>query len=235
MQFKNSGKQKAVTFSYDDGTVQDIFLTELFNKYGLKATFNLNSGVFGKNKILIRQNQKVCFYRIHAEDVKYVYEGHELAVHTLTHPRLPELDDEEVIRQVEQDRLNLSELAGREVVGMAYPCAGINYDDRVDRLIRENSGIRYARTGKLTESFDPQVDLMHFKPNLHHFCDWNRMMELTRRFVEMKADRPQILYIYGHSFEMELGSDCWAKMEELLAYLANRDDIFYGTNQEVLL
>ncbi len=29
-------KMKAVTFSYDDGVIQDIRLIELFNKYGMK-------------------------------------------------------------------------------------------------------------------------------------------------------------------------------------------------------
>jgi len=34
--------KKAITFSFDDGVVQDIRLIELMNKYGLKSTFNLN-------------------------------------------------------------------------------------------------------------------------------------------------------------------------------------------------
>ena len=37
------GRAKAVTFSYDDGVVQDKRLAEIFNKYGIKATFNFNS------------------------------------------------------------------------------------------------------------------------------------------------------------------------------------------------
>ena len=37
------GKFKAVTFSYDDGVSQDVRLIALLDKYGLKATFNLNS------------------------------------------------------------------------------------------------------------------------------------------------------------------------------------------------
>ena len=40
-----NGKRKAVTFSYDDGVTQDRQLVELLNRYGLKATFNLNSGI----------------------------------------------------------------------------------------------------------------------------------------------------------------------------------------------
>lgn len=37
-------KIKAVSFSFDDGNIDDIRLVEILNKYGLKATFNLNSG-----------------------------------------------------------------------------------------------------------------------------------------------------------------------------------------------
>ena len=38
---------KILTFSYDDGVRQDIRLCEIFRKYGLKDTFNLNSGSLG--------------------------------------------------------------------------------------------------------------------------------------------------------------------------------------------
>ena len=43
-------KYKAVTFSYDDGTIEDRKLTALFNKYGLKATFNVSSGKTGETR-----------------------------------------------------------------------------------------------------------------------------------------------------------------------------------------
>ena len=42
-----NGKMKAVTFSYDDGVMQDVRLIEILDKYNLKATFNLNAGNFG--------------------------------------------------------------------------------------------------------------------------------------------------------------------------------------------
>ena len=44
------GKKKAFTASYDDGAIQDLRLIELFKKYKIKATFNLNSGLFGKTQ-----------------------------------------------------------------------------------------------------------------------------------------------------------------------------------------
>ena len=42
------GKAKALTMSYDDGKVQDRRLIDIFNKYGIKGTFNLNYGQVGK-------------------------------------------------------------------------------------------------------------------------------------------------------------------------------------------
>ena len=41
------GKAKALTMSYDDGKVQDRRLIDIFNKYGIKGTFNLNYGLVG--------------------------------------------------------------------------------------------------------------------------------------------------------------------------------------------
>ena len=40
------GKSKVLTLSYDDGPVQDIRLIQIFDRYGIKATFNLNSGCY---------------------------------------------------------------------------------------------------------------------------------------------------------------------------------------------
>ena len=37
------GKHKVLTFSYDDGKLEDRRLVEIFNKNGLRGTFNLNT------------------------------------------------------------------------------------------------------------------------------------------------------------------------------------------------
>lgn len=61
------------------------------------------------------------------------------------------------------------------------------------------------------------------------------MMELGRKFVELKTDKPQILYVWGHSYEMDFEADGWVKFEEFLKLISGKSDIFYGTNKEVLL
>ncbi len=230
-----NGKQKAVTFSYDDGVVQDVRLVERLNHYGLKCTFNLNSELLGQGGMLRRGGNRIVHYKLRPEDVRTVYEGHEVAVHTLTHPNLTEQTDEEVIRQVECDRKNLEELMGYPIVGMAYPCGGVNNDDRVAALIRAHTGVKYCRTITSSESFAPQENLYRFNPTVSHLCGWDHLMETARRFVEADpADRP-LLYVWGHSYEMDLAAENWQRLDEFFTYISGRDDVFYGTNREVLL
>ena len=234
MFFREQIKKKAITFSYDDGVVQDIRLIELLNKYGLKCTFNLNSELLSKKGMLIREGKRIAHYKIHTEDVKHIYEGHEVAVHTLTHPNLTQCDDKEIIRQVEADRLNLSELVEYEVVGMAYPCGGVNNDDRVAGIIKKNTGVKYSRTITTNNCFDLQENLYRFNPTSYHL-DFEKMMQLGREFVEFKPKEPKVFYIWGHSYEMDYGADYWVKLEEFFKLISNKEDIFYGTNKEVLL
>lgn len=230
------GKKKAVTFSYDDGTVQDIRFIELLDKYGLKCTFNLNSMLLGLPGQLLREDRILCHDKVKAEDVKSIYEGHEVAVHTLTHPMLPEIRDEStIIRQVEKDRLELSELAGYEVIGMAYPGGGVNFDERVADIIRKNTGVKYARTTVPTYNFDLQKDLFVFKPTIHHHNNWEKLYELGQQFVELEEKEDQIFYIWGHTFEFDIDPESWNRMEEFFKIISGKDDIFYGTNKEVLL
>lgn len=234
MNFKDSKKSKAITFSYDDGVTQDIRLIELLNKYNLKCTFNLNSELLGKKGVLIRQNQQISHYKIHKDDVKYIYGEHEIAGHTLTHPNLTQLNDAEIIHQVEQDRLNLSELAGYEVIGMAYPCGGVNNDDRVAEILKTSTGVKYSRTITCNSSFDLQNNLYRFNPTAFHL-DFDNLMKLSEDFINLNSDKPQIFYIWGHSYEMDYYPDYWIKLEEFFKLIANKNDIFYGTNKEVLL
>lgn len=236
MQFKEQRKKKAITLSYDDGVTQDIHLIELLNKYNLKCTFNLNSELLGRDGILMRQGQRVAHYKVKPQKVREIYEGHEIAVHTLTHPSLPAIEDEkEIIRQVEQDRLNLSELARYEVIGMAYPSrGGINNDDRVAEIIRTNTGVKYCRTTTSSEDFSPQSNLYRFNPTVYHMR-FDEMMKLGEKFVALETDTPQIFYIWGHSYEMDYESDYWVRLEAFFKLISGREDIFYGTNKEVLL
>lgn len=223
-------KLKAVTFSYDDGVTQDRRLIELFNKYNLKATFNLNSELLGLDGRLTYGDRSVEHNKVSPDEVEELYKGHEVAVHTLTHPHLPALDESEIIRQVEKDRENLSRLAGYEVVGMAYPGGGVNFDLRVADIIEKHTGVKYSRTTVHTFDFELQKDLYVFNPTVHH-NDTARCLEMIDKFIELDTDTPKLLYIWGHSYEFDF-SDNWDFAEEMCRRISGREDIFYGTNRE---
>lgn len=228
-----NGKMKAITFSYDDCTIQDRRLVDLFNKYGVKATFNVNSELLGTKNELLRKGVKVRHDKLNAYDIKNIYQGHEVAVHTLTHPYLQNIEEEnEIIRQIEEDRKNLEALVGYEICGMAYPGNG-NNAERVAEIIRKHTAIKYARTTFSTLSFDLQDNLYMFNPTVHH-DDYDNLFRLGEEFIKLKPDTPKIFYIWGHSFEFDI-FDEWERFEAFLELVSGRDDIFYGTNREVLL
>ena len=225
-----NGKLKAVTFSFDDGVQQDKRLKAIFDKYGLKCTFNFNSGRFGVSGMW----QGVDHTKFRADEMVEVYSGHEIAGHTVNHPTLPLIeDDQKVIWEVEHDRKTLSEVMGYEVVGMAYPNGGVNNDDRVEALIRKNTGIKYARTITSSYSFDLQENLLRFNPTIGvGGKDCTKLFELGEEFIALKPDTPKLFYIWGHSYSFDV-SDTWDKFEEFCKMISGKDDIFYGTNREV--
>ena len=223
---------KYVTFSFDDGVTQDFRLVEILNKYGLKGTFNLNSGLFGCKGELERNGRIVSHNKIAAEEVKTLYAGHEIAVHTVNHPTLVGLPEEKVIFEVEEDRKALEKLCGYPIVGMAYP-NGPN-DARVAKIIEDNSPIQYARTVNSTYSFNPQKEnLLRYNPTVYYIE--NCFEEIVDKFLKSQDDEEQLLYIWGHSYEMDAGYISWEKFEQICEKLAGKENIFYGTNKEVLL
>ena len=77
----NNSCKKALTFSFDDGIQYDKRLVELFNKYGMKCTFNLNSGIMTRANNWIEKN--IMVFRMNQTEIGDLYKGHEIASHTL--------------------------------------------------------------------------------------------------------------------------------------------------------
>lgn len=220
-------KRKAITFSFDDGILDDIRLVELLNKYGLKATFNLNAGhltgaLHWRYKD-VKEVRHINFY-----DHPHLYDGHEIACHGYTHPRLETLDEPTADNQIRLDKFVLESLYHCKVRGMAYPYG--TYNDAVLEVLRRN-GIEYSRTVKSTHAFTLPQEPLTWHPTCH-FMD-ERRMELAQAFVNAEATEDMLFYIWGHSYELVTEED-WAAFEEFCAYIAGRADIRYYTNQEVL-
>lgn len=223
--------KKAVTFSFDDGVTQDIRFIGILNKYGLKGTFNLNSGLLGTSGSLSVLGQTVSHNKVKKEDVIHIYEGHEVAAHTLTHPFLPSLSSEEVVKQVESDRMALSEIVKDEVVGFAYPGGGVNFNENVSLLIKNDTGVKYARTIVPTYEFKKQANLFVFNPTLSLTKDSSVIYKLCNDFINLNDDEFSLFYVWGHSYEFDAGNR-WDLLEEFCSIISGKRDILYCTNKE---
>lgn len=231
------GKKKAVTFSYDDGTTQDARLIYLLDQYRLKATFNLNSGRFGRDDRLEigQEKQSIAHIKYRADEIKNRYSNHEVAAHGVDHLFLPDLSEEEIIHEVEDDRLALSDLVGYEVVGYAYSCREVD-DERIRRILRDKTGVKYCRAVNETGRFDLPQDLYCIHASEHHLSHSPAETEaLVRRFLETDSETPQLLYIWGHSFELDIDPSRWDRVKHLFELLSGHEDVFYGTNRQIFL
>lgn len=220
------GRKKALTLSYDDGITQDKRLISIFNKYVLKATFNLNSGIQNENNFWA--NKGKIIKRMNIDEIKDVYEGHEIAVHSLSHPHLEELPKEMLITEIFDDRKNLEKIFGYPVRGMAYPYG--TYNEKVLNAIRA-CGIEYSRTVKQHEKFNLPENFLEWHPTCHHINP--KLMEITKNFIETEFKSMALLYVWGHSYEFDVDEN-WELIEEFCETVSNNDSIWYSTNIEII-
>lgn len=205
-------KAKAVTFSYDDGQVFDRRLVEIFNRYDLKATFHLNSGILDQEGFVA------------TKELGRLYEGHEIACHGVRHEFPTHLSQEHLIQEFLGDRQALENASGRIVRGCSYAFG--EYDDRVVETLK-SLGIAYSRTVESTGNFSLPRDFMRWTPSCHHNQAFEGMAE---RFLNVpEYSKLPLLYVWGHSFEFER-EQTWEKMEEFCRKIYGREDIWYTTN-----
>ncbi len=232
MRYPN-GKAKAVTFSYDDGVMQDQRLAAIFDRYGMKATFNMNN----------ERLRKVNFTKEQLEEY-FLSKGHEIAVHGAMHRANGSMRPIEGIRDVLENRLELEEKCGRIIRGMAYPNTGIRQLNNIDSYERIRQylidlDIAYARTlGGDNDAFRLPDDFYAWMPSAHH--DNPQIMEYIDKFLSLDLSpavycsgrAPRLLYIWGHSHEFDK-KDNWEHIEDICRKLAHHEDIWYATNMEI--
>lgn len=219
-------RTKALTMSYDDGILQDKRLIEIFDKYGIKGTFNLNSGCFGQIDTGTVRGVKIDHSHIKAEEIKEVYKNHEVALHTLTHPHLSELPKEVLIYEVIEDKKNLEEIVGYPVRGMAYPFG--EYDDNVIGTLKE-LGIEYSRTVKEHCTFKFPSNFLALEATCHHAN--KELLNLAQTFIN--NDKLSLFYVWGHSYEFDADNN-WDTIEEFCKTVGNNEDVWYATNIEIV-
>lgn len=191
--------KKIIVFSFDDGTIYDFKLLDLFNKYKLKATFNLNSSL----KDYVWFNQGLAIKRFDLEKNKEIYKGHEVASHTKRHMYLSSLDENTLIDEVEGDRKKLSDIFKREVTSFAVPFDQIS--EEIINLIKLKTKIEAIRIPKYQESFSLPNDAYHIGANLIT-SEPLSLKTIFDRFEDFLRDEEPIslFLVAGHSYDFEV-------------------------------
>ena len=212
--------KKAFALSYDDGVYQDVRLVEILNKYGLKCTFNLNSGLMNPNSVWYADGVKV--ERMPPDMLPDLYSGHEIASHLTAHQNPLDLDSPQLYDDVIQDVAALEEIFGRTVQGFAYPFGAV--DNRV-RDVLKRCGIKYARGVISTHGFELPADLLNISPTCRHREE--NIFQLAERFINLEPDTPQIFLLWGHSYEFDMQRG-WERFERFCDLMSGHDDIYYA-------
>ena len=220
------GKTKAFNVTYDDGVLQDVPFVALLNRYGLKGTFNLNSQLMEQEFCWIHENG-MQVRRLSPDAAQGLYDGHEIACHTLTHPYMQALSDEALRYEIGEDKRRLEAMFGRRVEGFAVPFD--YYDERIARCVAD-CGFAYGRMSEESGSYDPwerqyfwRSGIFHLRPELEDFVDGF-----------LGSDQELALcQIVGHSYDLD-AANLWDTMERIFSKVSRAEDVLPMTHLELV-
>ncbi len=205
----NISGRKICVFSFDDNKTYDYKMTEIFDKYGVKCTFNVNSYCIEKEGYVDRGF------------IREISTRHEIACHTVMHLKgLPEKDELTVKREIIDDKKALEDLIGKEICGMAYPYG--EYNENVINVLK-SAGIKYARTVEDTFGFSTPKDFYRWHPSCHQ----SKALPVIEDF---KNNSQGLLFIWGHSIEFK---DDWGKLYEILDRIKEIENVEFMTSGKV--
>ncbi len=230
------GKTKAVTFSYDDGVRQDLRLSGLTEKYGIRCTFNINSGLVAEEP----GGDKLTY----AEIKEYILgKGHEVAIHGEHHIAPCSSRTLVGLRDALNCRLQLEQNLGVIIRGMAYPNSGIRRftggsDYETVRRYLKDIGVVYARSlAGDNDAFLLPEDWFNWIPTAHHenpdALDWAKKfaaLDVNKEYMDNRY--PRLFYLWGHSYEFDM-RDNWDRIETLCGILGGKEDTWYATNIDI--
>lgn len=121
-----------VSLTFDDGWESQWDAARLLEEHGFRGTFYVNSASLDSGRRLSTRQL-----------VEMADSGHEIGGHTLDHMPLTKIDGAERLRQVCDDRVELTRRLGQPPRSFAYPYGA--HDDDVMRAIEE-CGYSSART-----------------------------------------------------------------------------------------
>ncbi len=240
MSMETTGRKpkKYFTLRFDDGVTQDARVMEILKKYNARcATFFLNSGLFGAEWAWVGETLH-CPGLSHkrftrAELETGLYDGFDVQAHTVTHPSLKYLTEEQISAEVAGDAAALSEWLGYTPVGLAWPGGDTEWGEREVEIVHRTTPIRYGSCTTRTGRFDLPACFLKWYPTC--CLSDEALFDLTEQFIAAPADRDQLFYVWFHSYELDV-HPTWEVFEAFVKRIteaaASDDSIALVTNTE---
>ena len=221
-------KLKALSFSYDDGVIEDRELIKIFDRYNIKATFNVSLGK------AVKKPERF----IQLPEIKTLYKNHEIASHGYLHRTMTLLGDRSLNEEIALNQEGIAKILGNPPPGFAYPYGrhtSTKAPTRVYEALAKNNLV-YARTCKMAGNFDLPQDFLQWHPYCHH----NRAKGVAKKFLDYKAEKMSVLIIWDHSYEFAANAkrkraENWKLIDNLCKELAHKPEIWYATMADIAL
>lgn len=233
-----STPKKYFTLSFDDGVTQDSRLLEILRKHSAYCcTFNINTGLFGVKLDWVAEACNcpgLLHLRYTDEQMRSgIYDGFELAVHSLTHPALNSFDGDpdRIAYEINTDADNIESICGIYPTGMAYPGGDFCVSDRTVEILKERTKMKYARYTTPTYKFNLPEDFMRWYPTCGFFDE--RCFELAEQFINAPCDEDMLFYVWGHGYEMDISEKRSYPEFERLIVMMKEAGVQMLTNREI--
>jgi peptidoglycan/xylan/chitin deacetylase (PgdA/CDA1 family) len=223
-----------VTTSWDDGGKEDLRLSELLAKYGVRGTFYIP-----------KSHQKAEPLR--EEEILAVAEEHEIGAHTLGHVDLTGIPTEQAQAEIAGSKAYLENILGKGVRMFCYPYG--RYNARTKEIVVSCGfagarSLSYTKLRTVTDPYEigvtlhasdssPRTTLRIWRAYgmpLRFLLDWETR---AKSLFQLALTEGGVWHLWGHSWEINRRRD-WDKLERVLDCISKRDGVQYATNSEAV-
>jgi peptidoglycan/xylan/chitin deacetylase (PgdA/CDA1 family) len=241
----SNSKLKIVTTSWDDGDARDVRVAELLAANTIRGTFYCPINPFNGNPALSTSQQR-----------DMIGQGFEIGAHAIAHETLSRVPAERVNYIVSTCKKMLEDSLG-ECVGMfCYPngrytrhviaaVKAANYQGarsvqlletgpecnfyRLPTTIQACPHTRTEYLRNIARSANPRR-LYDYVTQLGMSDDW---LQIGKKLFDRVMEQGGVWHLWGHSWEIDEHGQ-WRRLREILEYVANRPDVLYLTNGQMV-
>jgi len=239
-----------VTTSWDDGSLADLKMLHLLNKYNLKATF------------YISQNSP-----LHENQIKKIAETQEIGAHTLNHVNLKQISLNQAQTEIIGSKQWLEKITSQSIKMFCYPKG--QYNSKILALIKktEFDGARTIKPNqtRIKNKYEMPTTCYVFPPKkrkrggglpakIHRFLiqlkdfylydvisllktgiffGHKNWAKVAKKYFDLTLKSSGVYHLWGHTAEIEK-HNLWPQIEDVFKHISNNKNIKYLTNSETI-